>query len=158
MKLTKHKTITSIRPPRPSRGLSERCVGDRATAAGNTAQAHAAHTLRGTETGHLRLVKASGSMLDQEGPATGPLQGHMVARLNLSATFSGSFSIYTERSIAGTARPPRAAQAATKASPAHSPSPAEPAATRIARGQAGLYVTLHQRYDLVIQTTGSLTY
>jgi hypothetical protein len=161
MKLTEHKLIASIL----AAGVVAWTVGAVAwaiapTAVGRTEQANAAHTLRGTETGHLHLVKASGSTLYEEGPATGPLRGHMVARLYISATFSGSFSVYTrEGSITGhgTASPRGSGRYKSFAGTltltggtgryAH------------ARGQAGLYGTLDQRSDdLVIQTTGSLTY
>ena len=93
-------------------------------------------------------------------PATGPLRGHMVAHLDLSATFSGSFSIYTrDGSIAGhgTASPRGSGRyksfAGTLTLTGRPAAPHTPAATR---GSTG---TLDQRTDdLVIQTTGSLTY
>jgi hypothetical protein len=96
MKLSKHETIISIL------AIGAAAVVAVPTAVGDTERADASHALRGTETGRLHLVKASGSLLYEEGPATGPLRGHMVAHLNLGATFNGSFSVYTrEGSIAG---------------------------------------------------------
>jgi hypothetical protein len=154
MKLANHRLITSI--------LAAAAVAwaTAATAVGRTAQANTAHTLRGTETGHLHLVKALGSMLYEEGPTTGPLRGHMVARLDLGATFSGRFAIYTrEGSIAGhgTASPRGSGRYKSFAGTLTLTGGTGRYAR--ARGRAGLYGTLDQRSeDLVIQTTGSLTY
>jgi hypothetical protein len=123
-------------------------------------EARAAHTLRGDETGRLHLVRASGSLLYEEGPASGPLPGHMTAHLNVGATFTGSFTIYTRGGSMvghGTATP-------------HSNGRYKSFAGTLvltggsgryvhAHGRAGLYGTFDQRTDsLVIQTTGSLTY
>ena len=119
-----------------------------------------AYQLRGTETGRLHLVQASGSILYEEEPATGPLPGRMVAHLNLSTTFSGNFSIYTRAgSITGhgTASPRGSGRYKSFAGTLTLTS----GTGRYAhvRGHAGLYGTLDQRSDdLVIQTTGSLTY
>ena len=155
MKLSKHATIVSAIVT----GVATLAVVQ--PAGGHIEQANSsAHTLRGTETGHLRLRRASGSLLYEEGPASGPLRGHMVARLDLGATFSGSFFVYTrEGSIAGHGT----------ASPHGSGRYKSFAGTLVltggtgryarARGHAGLYGTFDQRTDdLVIQTTGSFTY
>jgi hypothetical protein len=58
-------------------------------------RAHASHTLSGTETGRLHLIRASGSHLFEQGPASGPLPGYVKADLNIGATFTGGFAIYT---------------------------------------------------------------
>jgi hypothetical protein len=154
MKLRKHKTILSIL------GAGVAAYSVVPAAVGHTVRASAARTLRGTETGHLHLARASGTLLYEEGPATGPLRGHMVAHLKVGATFSGSFSVYTrDGSIAGhgTASPRGSGRYKSFAGTltliggsgryAH------------VRGHAGLYGTFDQRTDnLVVQTTGSLTY
>ena len=122
--------------------------------------AGAAHTLRGTETGRLHLISASGSLLSEEGPASGPLTGHMRAHLNLSAVFTGSFAIYTPSgSIAGrgSAMPHGSGRYESFAGTltvtggtgryAH------------AHGHAGLYGTFDRRTDaLLVQTSGQLSY
>src|ERR1039458_516221 len=57
--------------------------------------AHAAHTLNATDTGKLHLVRSSGSLLYEEGSASGGLPGHMKADMDVGATFTGGFTIYT---------------------------------------------------------------
>jgi hypothetical protein len=57
--------------------------------------AHAARTLNATDTAHLRYKEGSGSLLDEEGSATGTLPGRMRAHCNIGATFTASFTIYT---------------------------------------------------------------
>src|ERR1700733_4200688 len=62
---------------------------------GAPAGAHAARVLNATDTAHLHYVSASGSLLFDEGNATGALAGRMRVHLNLGTTFTGSFTIYT---------------------------------------------------------------
>lgn len=154
IKLRKHKTILPIL----AIGVAVCAVVP--AAVGHTEQANTARMLHGTETGRLHLVRASGALLYEEGPATGPLRGHMVAHLNLGATFSGRFSVYTrEGSIAGhgTASPRGSGRYKSFAGTLTLTS----GTGRYAHvhGSAGLYGTFDQRTDnLVIQTAGSLTY
>lgn len=56
--------------------------------------ARSARTLNATDTAHLRYKEGSGSLLDEEGSATGTLPGRMRARCNIGATFTASFTIY----------------------------------------------------------------
>src|ERR1039458_3115259 len=60
-----------------------------------SASAHTARTLNANDTAHLHLVRSSGSLLYEEGLASGGLSGHMKADLNIGATFTGNFTIYT---------------------------------------------------------------
>ncbi len=70
-----------------------------AGAADSTAARHpvagAAHTLNGTATAHLHLVKADGSQLQEEGPVTGALPGSMRAVVTTGTVFAGNFTIHT---------------------------------------------------------------
>jgi hypothetical protein len=122
--------------------------------------AHAARTLNATDTGHLHYVSSSGSLLLEEGSASGGLPGRMRARLDLGPTFSGSFTIYTRGGTIkghGTATPRGSGRYESFAGSlvvtggggryAH------------ARGHAGLYGTFDRKtYALVIQTTGKLSF
>ncbi len=122
--------------------------------------ARAARVLNATDTAHLRYVSASGSLLLDEGRATGALPGSMRVHLNLGTTFSGSFTITTSGgSITGHG----------SATPHGSGAYESFAGTLTVTGGTGRYVHAHGRgklygtfnrsnYALVIKTTGSLTY
>jgi hypothetical protein len=122
--------------------------------------AHAAQALRATDIAHLRYISASGSLLYEQGRATGTLSGRMRVHLRVSTTFSGSFTIYTSSgSITGhgSARPHGSGVyesfAGTLVVTAGS------GRFRHARGRAGLYGTFNRNtYALVVQTTGTLYY
>jgi hypothetical protein len=135
---------------------------ERATAyAGETiGVAHVAHSLSATDTAHLHYISASGSLLLDEGRATGALPGSMRVRLILGTTFTGSFTIYTSGGSIkghGIATP-------------HGSGIYESFAGTLtvtdgtgryagAHGHGDLYGTFNRNnYALVIKTTGSLTY
>ncbi len=122
--------------------------------------ARAARALKATDTAHLRYISASGSLLYEEGAATGTLPGRMRVHFNVGATFSGSFAIYTRGGAIkghGTATP-------------HGSGVYESFAGSLvvtggsgryvhAHGRAGLYGTFNRgSYGLVVQTTGTLLY
>lgn len=123
-------------------------------------RAHAARTLKATDTAHLHYVSASGSTLIEEGTATGTLPGKMRASVNVGATISGNFTFYIHGGTIkghGEAKPKGsgiyesfAGSVTVKGGTgryAH------------ARGHTGLYGTFdRQNYALVIQTTGTLSY
>jgi hypothetical protein len=119
-----------------------------------------ARTLKATDTAKLHKVSASGSLLFEEGTATGTLPGKMRASVNVGATISGSFTFYlhggtikghgeatphgegTYESFAGTVTVTRGTGRY-----AH------------AHGQTKLYGTFDRNnYALVIQTAGTLSY
>lgn len=58
-------------------------------------QAHAARSLSVNDTGHLHLLKAFGSVLQEEGYAGGTLPGRAKVRLVVGSTVTASFSIQT---------------------------------------------------------------
>jgi hypothetical protein len=122
--------------------------------------AHAARALKATDTAKLRYVSASGSLLLEEGKATGTLPGKMRASVNVGATISGSFTIDTK---GGTIK------SHGEATP-HGAGVYESFAGSItvtggsgryahARGHTGLYGTFDRNtYALTIQTTGTFSY
>jgi hypothetical protein len=123
-------------------------------------RAHAAHVLKASDTAHLHYVSASGSLLFDEGRASGTLPGRMRVHLNLGTTFSGSFTIYTSGgSIEGHG----------SATPHGSGTYESFSGTLTVTGGTGRYVHAHGRgglygtfdrnnYALVIKTTGDLAY
>jgi hypothetical protein len=125
-------------------------------------EARAARTLKATDTAHLHKVSVSGSLLIEEGKATGTLPGKMRASVNVSATISGTFTFYLH---GGTIR------GHGEATP-HGEGTYESFAGTVtvkggtgryahAHGQTKLYGTIDRQteeYPLVIQTTGTLSY
>lgn len=124
------------------------------------AQARVARTLSTTDTAHLHLIKASGSMLYEQGHVSGTLPGSMRAYLELGAAFSGRFTISTAAGVIygrGSAIPHGSGRYESFGGTmvltgghgryAH------------ASGSAHLYGTFDRRtYTFVIQTVGKLTY
>jgi hypothetical protein len=123
-------------------------------------RAHAAHVLNATDTAHLHYVSSSGSLLLDEGRATGTLPGSMRVHLDLGTTFTGRFTIYASGgSIEGHG----------SATPHGSGTYESFAGTLTVTGGSGRYAHAHghgglygtfdrDNYALVIKTTGSLTY
>jgi hypothetical protein len=119
-----------------------------------------ARSVKATDTGHLHYVSASGSLLLEEGRASGTLPGSMRVHLNVGVTLSGNFTIYTRGGTIkgrGSATP-------------HGSGVYESFAGSLiatggtgryahAHGHAGLYGTFNRNtYALTIQTTGTLSY
>jgi hypothetical protein len=131
-----------------------------ARGATRTLRAHAAQAMKATDTAHLRYVSASGSLLFEEGRASGTLPGSMRVHFDLAATLSGSFTIYTPRgSISGRG------EATPHGSGVYESFAGWLAVTggtgryRHARGRTGLYGTFDRdTYALTVQTTGTLSY
>jgi hypothetical protein len=134
------------------------CVA--AAAHGDTPQARAAHVLKASDTAHLHYTSASGSILNEEGKATGTLPGNMRVRLDVGTMFTGTFKIYASGGSIeghGSAKP-------------HGSGIYESFAGTLtvthgtgryahAHGKGGLYGTFNRNsYALVVKTTGSLTY
>jgi len=124
------------------------------------ARAHLAHALKASDTAHLRYLSASGSLLIEEGQASGTLPGKMRAHVDIGSTFTGSFVTYTRYGTIvghGTATP-------------HGSGTYESFSGKLvvtggsgryahAHGTAGLYGTFDRdNYAFVVQTTGTLLY
>ena len=120
----------------------------------------ARHTLSATDTAYLHLVDTSGSLLIEQGSASGALPGTVKARCNVGATLTASFTIYTH---GGSIRGYGAAKLSSSGS-----SPSFAGRLSItggtgryahAHGTGGLYgVYYRNTYKLTVQTTGKLRY
>jgi hypothetical protein len=132
----------------------------RAREAGHEVAARAARTLNATDTAYLHYLHSSGSLLFEEGSASGTLPGKMRAHCSVGATVTASFTLYTSGGSInghGTATP-------------HGSGTYESFAGSLtvtggsgryahAHGHAGLYGVFNRRtYALTIQTTGRLSY
>jgi hypothetical protein len=131
-----------------------------ADGAGRPQRAAAAHVLTATDTAHLRYVSASGSLLLEEGLASGTIPGRMRAHFDIGASFSGSFTIYTRDGTIrghGTATPHGAGVYESFSGSLTATGGTGRYAH--AHGRAGLYGTFDRNtYALVVQTTGRLSY
>jgi hypothetical protein len=122
--------------------------------------AHATRALRATDTAKLHYVSAAGSELLEQGKATGTIPGSMRAQVEIGATISGNFTIYTQGGSIkghGVATP-------------HGGGVYESFAGSVvvtggtgrfvhAHGRTGLYGTFNRNtYALTIQTTGTLSF
>jgi hypothetical protein len=123
-------------------------------------EAHTARTLKATDTAKLHKVSASGSLLFEEGTATGTLPGKMRASVNVSATISGTFTFYLH---GGTIK------GHGEATPHGEGTYESFAGTVTVKGGTGRYAHAHgetklygtfdrNNYALVIQTAGKLSY
>jgi hypothetical protein len=122
-------------------------------------RASAARVLEGADTAHLHLLHA-GEDLTEEGPSSGILPGHMRAELRVGPVFTGSFTIYTDNgriSGSGTANPHGSGRYQSFSG-----------AWTVTSG-SGVYAHVHghdsmygvfdrRTYDVVVTTTGSLSY
>jgi len=122
--------------------------------------AFAGRALRATDTGRLHYVSASGSLLYEEGSASGTLPGKMRVHLDVGAGFSGSFTIYTTGgSIKGRGRATPHGVGTYESFSGTLTVTGGTGRYAHARGRAGLYGTFDRNnYALVVQTTGTLTY
>jgi hypothetical protein len=122
--------------------------------------AHAARVLNATDTAHLHYVSASGSLLFDEGKATGALPGNMRVHLNLGTTFSGSFTIYASGgSIRGRGSATPHGSGTYESFSGTLTVTGGTGRYAHARGHGNLYGTFNRtNYALVIKTTGNLTY
>jgi hypothetical protein len=158
--------MTHLLPHRPAVALLTAllCSGSAAASTDAAARprplAHAGRILKATDTAHLHYISASGSILNEQGKATGTLPGSMRVRLDIGTTFTGTFKIYASGgSIEGRG----------SATP-HGSGIYESFAGTLtvthgtgryahAHGRGGLYGTFNRNtYALVVKTTGSLTY
>lgn len=132
-----------------------------ATAAYATGRAHIAHALNVTDTAHLRYIRNSGSLLIEEGSVTGALPGTMHATMDIAATTSGDFTLYTHSgSISGHGSgvlhgTGRYASFGGTMSVTHGTGE-----YAHAQGHGGFYGVFERQppYRLTVQTTGTLDY
>ncbi|HSZ12702.1 MAG TPA: hypothetical protein VK790_01540 [Solirubrobacteraceae bacterium] len=132
----------------------------RSEAAYSQTRARAARSLNGSATAHLHLVRPEGSMLIEEGPATGALAGSMHADLHTGAVFTGTFTIHTGGgSIDGHGKAvPHGSGRFQSFSGSLLVTGGSGRYAHVS-GHAGMYGVFDRRTDsVVIQTTGTLTY
>jgi hypothetical protein len=126
---------------------------------GASARAHDAGVVHVVDSAHLRLTKASGSLLHEAGPVSGTLSGSMQATLEIGASFSGEFTIYTRSGTVtghGLASPHGSGRYQSFAGSMV----VTGGSGRYAHvhGHGGLYGTFDRRtFAFVIQTTGALS-
>jgi hypothetical protein len=135
-------------------------VATRAKTASPHSLARTAHVLTATDTANLHYVSASGSLLFDEGKASGTLPGNMRVHLNLGTTFTSTFTIFASGgsiSGRGSAKPHGSGKYESFAGTLVVTSGTGRYAR--ARGRGRLYGTFNRsNYALVVKTTGSLTY
>lgn len=83
-------------------GVAALAASARLPAAGATDTARAAHVLAGTATADLHLLKIEGSVLIEEGPVNGSLDGTAKAYLNIGSTGSTLAARFTITTRSGT--------------------------------------------------------
>jgi hypothetical protein len=135
-------------------------IGAADSTAASHVSAYAARTLNGAATAHLRLVKANGSQLDEEGPVTGALPGTMRAVLTTGDVFSGSFAIHTNGgTIDGHGRATTHGTGRYQSFSGSITITGGNGRYSHAHGRTGLSGTFDRRtYAMVIKTTGTLSY
>jgi hypothetical protein len=137
--------------------------GSLPAAARSRALARAARNLSVKDEGRLRLVKASGSLLIDEGPATGTIPGKVRVRF----TYNGDPSVTAQITIYGHAGTILVHGSGRLSSPT-SPSPSFKGALTItggsgrythARGSGEMFGVFYRRsYAITVQTKGALHY
>lgn len=142
---------TTARKPDSARSAQ---AGARARAAGAT------RTLKATDTAHLRYVSASGSMLYEEGHATGTLPASMRVHFSVSATMSGSFTIYARGgTIVGHGQARLHGEGVYESFSGSLTATGGSGRFTRAHGSAKMYGTFDRdNYALVVQTVGTLYY
>jgi hypothetical protein len=123
--------------------------------------ASTARTLNVTDEAHLHLTGTAGSMLLEEGLATGALPGTLKVRFTVGASVSGSFTIYPRGggSISGQGLA-QLRSTGSYASFGGSMSVSHGTGRYAhAHGRGGFYGTVNRHNNaLVVQTTGRLSY
>jgi hypothetical protein len=123
--------------------------------------ARAAHVLNASDTAYLHMVSESGSLVVEEGTATGRLPGTVKARFEIGATITASYTIYPRGggSISGHGSATlHASGAYASFGGALSVNHGTGRYTH-AHGTGGLYGAINRRtYAATVQTTGTLYY
>jgi hypothetical protein len=145
-------------PGAPAKAASPASVHSPASVRGGARAA--TRLLNATDTAHLHLVKSPGTLLLEEGPASGALPGSVKARCDVGPTVTAKFTIYTH---GGTIR----GEGSGKLSPSGEQASFGGSMTVTggsgryahAHGHGGFYGVLNRYSDaMTIQTTGALSY
>jgi hypothetical protein len=121
----------------------------------------ATRTLNAADTAHLRYVRGSGSLLLEEGAATGSLPGKMLVRCEVGPTVSASFTIFVRGGGTIDGRGTAKTHGASRYESFGGSLTVTSGTGRYAHahGHAGLYGVFDRRtYALTVQTTGRLLY
>jgi len=123
-------------------------------------RAQATHTLRASDRAKLRYRSAKGSTLYETGQALGSLPGAMRVHMRVTATFTGTFTIYAHGgTITGHGRALPHGSGTIESFKGTLTVTSGSGRYRHARGRARLYGTFNRRtYALTIQTAGTLRY
>lgn len=119
-----------------------------------------ARLITSTDTAHLSLIRASGAMLYESGHVSGTIPGSMRANLEIGASFSGSFTIYTSTGeIVGRGRAIPHGSGRYESFTGTMTITGGSGRYAHVRGTSDLYGTFDRRtYAFVIQTAGKLDY
>jgi hypothetical protein len=123
--------------------------------------ARTAHTLNATDTAHLHYTHASGSLLYEEGTATGTLPGTMRAHVDIGPTTTGTFTFYVRGggTISGHGNALMHGSGVYESFGGTLVVTGGTGRYTHAHGRAGLYGTFDRKnYALLVQTTGRLAY
>lgn len=122
--------------------------------------ASAARALRASDKANLHYVSASGSLLYEEGHASGTLPGKMKVHLMLGSVLRGSFTLYVRGgSIKGHGEGVPHGSGVYESFAGWLVVTGGSGRYRHARGRARLYGTFNRNtYALVVQTRGTLKY
>jgi hypothetical protein len=123
-------------------------------------RARDARALNVTDTAHLRYIRESGSLLIEEGVATGGLPGTVKVRFDVGPTVTSSFTIYTRGgSIAGNGSGVLHGTGVTASFGGTMTVSHGTGRYAHAHGRGGFYGTINRKtYALTVQTTGTLSY
>jgi len=123
--------------------------------------ARAAHTLKVTDTGHLHYLHSSGSLLLEEGSATGTVPGNLKVRFNVGATVTAKFTLYPRNggSISGHAEGKLHSSGRYASFGGTMSVKAGSGRYSHAHGHGGFYGVIdRETYALTVQTTGTFSY
>jgi hypothetical protein len=122
----------------------------------------AAHTLKATDAARLRYLqrKSSGSLLFEEGSATGTLPGSMHVYANIGPVLTATFTIFAGHgTIVGHARAAPHGSGRYESFRGWLQATGGTGSYSHARGRAGFYGVLDRKtYNMTVQTIGTLSY
>ena len=130
-------------------------------AAGGVPLARAARELTVKDEGRLHLVRESGSMLLEEGAATGTLPGTVKVRFDVGPTITAQFTIYSRGGGSISGHGSGALRSTSEYSTFGGTLLVTSGTGRFAhaRGSGGLYGAINRKtYALTVQTIGKLSY
>jgi stage V sporulation protein SpoVS len=118
-----------------------------------------AHTFDANDEAHLHLIHASGSMLTEEGHATGTISGTIKANFDVQATITSTFTIYTHNgSITGHGTGTLHSTSTYSSFGGSLTATSGTGRYKHVHGKGGFYGTVDRNnFAIVVQTTGQLS-